>query len=65
MNQCRTCIFARSDGEADSASIPVYFCHRFPPILPPLAGGAENQFPKVRCVNWCGEFIAAREAHNE
>lgn len=54
--QCKTCRFAINDGQTDSASIPVYDCRRFPPSMSPLEGGMENQFPKVRCINWCGEY---------
>lgn len=54
---CHTCKFALNDGRKDDASIPVYQCRRFPPSLPPLHDCGENQFPTVRKINWCGEFM--------
>jgi hypothetical protein len=53
---CRECAHAMNDGLLDSASIPVYYCRRFPPTLPPLADGKANQFPRVRSYECCGEF---------
>jgi hypothetical protein len=52
-DKCEKCMFYLTENDKDTYGV----CRRYPPELLDDAEGFSSEYPPVKEVDWCGEFL--------